>query len=441
MSEYDERFVALEGVDNPEEYITCIYKFQTHLKDIKEAAIQLCKSQSTSSAGWGDVGAVEGETKEITDRFGAKLLSYESIEESDTPDLPLVSPDMKSDKYTRVMTKIAIPVRNFGESIPALLTAAAGEIHYLDQFNSIKLEDIEFPKPYLDTFRGPRSGPEGLRHLLGIKEVRPIVIGVIKPSLCPSDMFADLAYKSALGGADVVKDDELLSDIPDSRLIQRVRAVIKGLDKAEKETGKRTIYQVNITSDVSKLKRNYSMAIAAGAESIMVNAMAIGLSAARMVTDFSDVPVCSHFDLTGCNAKVPFHGVSHKLLAKLHRMAGIDNLVIPSPKSVLMEYPTDIDNEIKSCQEPLGNLKQSMPFLGGGNRADNMARILDAAGTSNVGYIVGHGIYSHPDGPEAGTKSIIQAWEAYKDGIDIKEYAKKHPELKKAIEYFGTHFD
>ena len=69
-----------------------------------------------------------------------------------------------------------------------------------------------------------------------------------------------------------------------------------------------------------------------------------------------------------------------------------------------------------------------------------MAEIIDTVGTVNIGYIVGHGIYSHPDGPAAGTKSVIQAWEAYRDGISIDIYAKDHPELKVAMDHFGKYF-
>ena len=40
-------------------------------------------------------------------------------------------------------------------------------------------------------------------------------------------------------------------------------------------------------------------------------------------------------------------------------------------------------------------------------------------------------------GPRAGAKSLHQAWEAYLLKKSVEEYAKDHPELNSAIEYFG----
>ena len=50
---------------------------------------------------------------------------------------------------------------------------------------------------------------------------------------------------------------------------------------------------------------------------------------------------------------------------------------------------------------------------------------------------MGAGVHAHPKGTREGAKSLIQACEAYKNGIDIKEYAKTHKELAEAIKFFS----
>jgi ribulose 1,5-bisphosphate carboxylase large subunit-like protein len=46
-------------------------------------------------------------------------------------------------------------------------------------------------------------------------------------------------------------------------------------------------------------------------------------------------------------------------------------------------------------------------------------------------------IYGHPLGIEAGARAVIQAIEAYKQGISLEDYAEKHKELKVALETWG----
>ena len=438
MADIDKKFMANDKMDLSK-YIICTYQFQTS-GSVLEAALDLCKSQSTSSAGWGESAEVKDETDEIIDEFGAKLISYRQIDISRNPDLPLVNHKQhKGGLYTRAEVKMALPIGNIGDSVPILFTAAAGEIHYLPGFISVKWTDVEFSDVYLKNFRGPKFGSSGMRQISGTDDNTPLVIAVVKPSLIHPKKFAELVYEAAIGGVHMVKEDELLVDIPASPLEERVKLAMESVKKAEEVVGRKIFYQPNITGDISNLRKNYETVVKHGVSSVMVNAMAIGLSAARYVTDFSEVPVASHFDLTACHAKVPYFGISHKVLAKMHRMVGIDNLVVPAFGDTMMEYENDIYDELEMCRNKFGDLKQTLPFLGGGVKATNVPYILSKARTNNVGLIVGHGIYGNPDGPTAGTKSVVQAVDAYKQDISLDEYAKTHKELARAIEKWGLY--
>jgi len=49
----------------------------------------------------------------------------------------------------------------------------------------------------------------------------------------------------------------------------------------------------------------------------------------------------------------------------------------------------------------------------------------------------GGGIHGHPDGTIAGAKAMRQAVEASMKRIPLKQYAKTHEELKKALDKWG----
>jgi ribulose-bisphosphate carboxylase large chain len=57
----------------------------------------------------------------------------------------------------------------------------------------------------------------------------------------------------------------------------------------------------------------------------------------------------------------------------------------------------------------------------------------------NVDFIttMGAGCHAHPKGTKAGARALVQACEAYKEGVSIEKYAKTHKELVEAIKFFG----
>ena len=78
-----------------------------------------------------------------------------------------------------------------------------------------------------------------------------------------------------------------------------------------------------------------------------------------------------------------------------------------------------------------------MPFFGGGVKADNIPDIVRRFGT-DVGLIIGHGVYAHPESIEAGARSIVQSWESLREGVSLKEYAKSHKELEVALTHWRS---
>ena len=210
MDQGDSGFFADRASLEMEDYVLLDYCFES-VVDPEEAAAQLCQEQSTAQ--WRRVGVDE----DLRDRFGAKVIDLAVTGVLDQPSYPL--PSVEAAQAYQCRATIAHPHGNFGPRIPNILTAALGEgAFYSPGIATIKLMDIEFPDSFLQHFEGPKFGIQGLRDILEVYD-RPIFFGVVKPNigLAPDD-FAELAYQSWLGGLDIAKDDEMLSDVPWSPL-------------------------------------------------------------------------------------------------------------------------------------------------------------------------------------------------------------------------------
>lgn len=412
------------------DYIIEDYFFESVMEP-RAAAARLCMEQSTAQ--WRRVGVNE----DLRELHGAKVIDLKVERVKGSSEYPLLSKESVPHYSCRV--KIAHPHRNFGAKIPNLLTAVCGEgAFFCPGITVIKLFDIEFPDSYLSMFEGPQFGIEGLREMLGIYE-RPFFFGVIKPNigLGPSE-FAELAYLAWLGGLDVAKDDEMLSNTEWSPLKLRSYEVSKKMRLAEKETGERKMYVANITDEVDHICALHDIALENGANAVMLNSMTVGLSAVRMLRKYSEVPIVGHFDFIAPFSRLPYFGVSSKLITKLQRIAGCDSIVMPGFGNRMKTPDYEVIANVHECLRPLGNIRPSLPIPGGGDWAGTLPEVFNKLDTVDFGFIPGRGVFSHPEGPRSGAKSLRQAWEAIKLGVPIVEYAKDRRELKSAIEAFGA---
>ncbi len=411
-------------------YVVFDYRFEAFIEP-EEAAAHLCQEQSTAQ--WKRPGVDE----DLRDQFGAKVieLAVEAVLEKPSMALPSV-PDQKS-YVCRV--KIAHPHRNFGPRLPNLLTAVCGEgAFYSPGISLIKLRDIEFPDSYLRHFAGPKFGISGLREILDIHD-RPIFFGVIKPNIgLPPEPFAELARESWLGGLDIAKDDEMLCDVEWSPLSERTARVGKARLECEQITGRPKIYLANITDEVDRLKDLHDMAVDNGANALMLNTMTVGLSAVRMLRKHTRVPLVAHFDFIAPFTRIPDFGVDTKLITKLQRMVGFDVVILAGFGARMKTSDAEVLENVDECLKPLGHMKRALPVPAGSQWAGTTVALYEKLKTIDFGIVPGRGVFGHPMGPKAGAASLLQGWQAFKEGVSLENYAGKHPELKAAIEEFGN---
>jgi len=374
---------------------------------------------------------VPGETPEVRERAIGRVVGiYEA------PSYQIGIPSDVTERH--FIIRIAYPWQNFGAQISMMLSTVIGNI---SSSGKVKLIDLEFPKSFLAEFQGPKFGVTGMRELLNVP-TRPLLNNMIKPCIgLTPEKTAELAYEAAVGGVDVIKDDELVCDPPFCRLEDRVKAVMKAIKAADEVKGEKTLYAFNITAPAMQMRENAYRAIEAGANALMVNYASVGLDTARLITEDPNinVPILAHSDYTGAQYASEWSGLSATLIgAKLPRLAGLDMVISLSPYG---KFPMLMDTFINcgfQMLAPMGDIKATFPMPGGGTTQGHIEDVIKKFG-NDVMIAAGGAIHGHPMGPAAGARAFRQGIDAVMEGRSLEDAAKEYPELAKAIECWGIY--
>ncbi|HID94442.1 MAG TPA: ribulose 1,5-bisphosphate carboxylase [Candidatus Latescibacteria bacterium] len=437
--DYKTLFRFPEGIEG-EDYITATYYLETPL-DLHRAADALAAEQSTGT--WRRVGY---ETDEVRKKHACRVIGVYPIPREVTGaalptgvDLADFFPDTQEapTRFNSGILRIAFPHINFGPRLANLLSAVAGNLYEMGAFTAIKLLDLEFPQSYLDGFQGPKLGIKGTREILGVYD-RPLIGAIIKPcvGLSPESL-AELAYQGARGGLDFIKDDELIANPEYNPLEERVKRVMEALDKAERETGEKTMYAFNITDRADEVLRLHDIVYENGGNAVMLNFVTAGFPVLRMLAEHTKLPIHCHRDFFPSITRSPYVGMTTEVFTKLSRLAGADQLHCGAIQGKLYESDDEVLINVRTCIQDFSNIGASLPVISGGQWAGKVPVNLRKIGHNDFILLSGAGVYAHPDGAEAGARSVRQALDATLQGIRLEEYAKDHDELRRAIEGFG----
>jgi ribulose 1,5-bisphosphate carboxylase large subunit-like protein len=290
---------------------------------------------------------------------------------------------------------LEFPEANWGANVALLVSSViAGEWADSTAFTRCRLVEAAWPSGLLPgpAFEAPRG----------------VLVGVIvKPSLGLSpEEFAVIAAQLAGGGADLVKDDELLGDPEWCPLQARVRAVAASLPGGVR-------YAANVTGPADTLLERATRAVELGATALMVNVFAQGLDALRALREAElGVPIFAHRVGAALWARDRSFGVAPAVIAQLTRLCGADYVQVGSFSGTVYETPDEVRAEIAACHEALG-VPSSVAVLGGGVGPTNAASQVELAGTDcGVMVLLGSAAYtsSSPEGPVAATVEAIQKY-------------------------------
>jgi len=347
----------------------------------------------------------------------------------------------------RSFIKIAYPIAlsEIG-NLPQLLSFLGGNIFSMKIVEKLRLEDIEFPKKYIDGFLGPFHGIAGIRNIMRIKN-RALVGSIIKPKVgLDPKQTAQIAYDTWRGGVDIIKDDENLTSLTFNNFEDRVDAILSVQKKVEKETGERKAFVFNITAPADIALQRAQYVKKRGGLVIMVDVVSMGFAGVQFIRS-KNLGLIIHGHRAGHSmfTKDPTHGISMLVLAKLARLAGIDQLHTGTVVGKMEGTAHEVDSlndflredggEIDNLRENWSTLKPTMPIASGGLHPGLVPELIDLLGKDLI-INFGGGIHGHPQGSFAGAVAARDAVVAASLGANLKSYAKNRPELLTALEYW-----
>ncbi|MEM2995004.1 MAG: type III ribulose-bisphosphate carboxylase [Candidatus Bathyarchaeia archaeon] len=331
--------------------------------------------------------------------------------------------------------KIAYPIElfEFG-NMPNILSSVAGNIFGLRTLKNIRLRDINLPPQLVRSFEGPKFGVEGIRKLLKVYD-RPLVGTIIKPKLgLKTADHAEVAYEAWLGGCDIVKDDENLSSQRFNRFEERVVKTLEKRDKAQSETGERKVYMANVTAETEEMIRRAEFVLAHGGEYVMVDILTCGFSALQTLRNRNfNLVIHAHRAGHAAFTKNPFHGISMRVIAKISRIVGVDQLHVGTVVGKMFESKEEVRENCEALTMEMNGIKKVLPVASGGLHPRLVPNLIEFFGRDVV-IQAGGGVHGHKNGTAAGAKAMRQAVQACLEGMPLEEYAKTHEELAVALQ-------
>jgi ribulose-bisphosphate carboxylase large chain len=354
----------------------------------------------------------------------------------DLTDLTAVVGDVDEKAGTAV---VRYPLELFEiENIPQILSVVAGNLFGLEQIDKVRLVDIDLPRRIVRAYPGPRYGVPGIRDLIGSTD-RPHVGTIVKPKvgLNPAET-ARVAYEAAMGGVDLIKDDETLTDQDFCRMVDRLPMVMGALDRVYEETGRNVFYAVNVTTGPEDIAERGDLATKWGANMLMVDVLTSGFTGLLELRRTTSLPIHVHRAMHGAITRDPAHGISMNVIARLVRMLGGDQFHVGAITGKMDAKPEEVLPLDRILTDDWFGLATTFPVASGGLHPGCVADEVAHRGTDIV-IQAGGGIHGHPNGTRKGAMAMCQAVAAVTAGSSPSEFAKgNYPELRTALETWGV---
>jgi ribulose-bisphosphate carboxylase large chain len=262
----------------------------------------------------------------------------------------------------------------------------------------IRVEHLDLPDALLNTFKGPRFGREGIRRLLNVPK-RPLLCTAIKPMGLSCRELADLAYRFALGGMDMIKDDHGLTDQCCSPFEERVMRCTEAVRKANQKTNGSAIYVANVTAPHREVMKRARIAKDAGAGGLMIAPGLVGFDLMRELAEDDSIalPILTHPALQG-SFVTGANGMSHRVIfGQLARLGGADATIFPNFGGRFSFSREECRDIVQGTVEPMGRLKTIFPAPGGGMSLDRIPGMVETYGQDLI-FLIGGGLFKH--GPD-----------------------------------------
>ncbi len=413
--------------------IVVTYRIETS-GSIEAMAEKIASDQST-----GTFVPVPGETPELKARVAARVLAVRSLADADHPSWPEAAAGQGP--IRRADVDIAFPLDAIGTDLSALMTIAVGGIFSIRGMTGLRVVDLKLPQEYKAAYPGPQFGLPGSRRLTSVYD-RPIIGTIVKPALGlrPHET-AELVGELIGSGVDFIKDDEKLMSPAYSPLSERVAAIMPKILDHEQKTGKKVMYAFGISAtDPDEMMRNHDLVLEAGGNCAVVNINSIGMGGMAFLRKRSGLVLHAHRNGWDVLTRHPGIGFDFKVWQQFWRLLGVDQFQINGIGVKYWEPDDSFVESFKAVTTPLFDPSDcALPVAGSGQWGGQAPETYRRTGrTTDLLYLCGGGIVSHPGGPAAGVRAVQQAWQAAVADIPLETYARDHPELAASIQKFGS---
>jgi 3-oxoisoapionate-4-phosphate decarboxylase len=401
--------------------------------DVEALAAKIASDQST-----GTFVPVPGETEALKARVAARVVAIRHLEPTDLPAWPDEAGE--ATRFNRAEAEIAFPLDAVGTDLSALMTIAIGGVYSIKGMTGIRVVDMKLPPEFAAAHPGPQFGIAGSRRMTGV-EGRPIIGTIVKPALgLRPEETAELVGELLPSGVDFIKDDEKLMSPTYSPLERRIAAIMPRILDHEQKTGKKVMYAFGIShTDPDEMMRNHDLVVAAGGNAAVVNINSVGMSGLAFLRKRAGIVLHAHRNGWDILTRHGGRGMEFSVWQQFWRLIGVDQFQINGIHVKYWEPDESFVKSFKAVSTPLFSENDCpLPVVGsgqwGGQAPETYRR---TGGSTDLLYLCGGGIVSHPGGAGAGVRAVRQAWEAAVAGIPLSDYARDHPELAQSLEKFA----
>ena len=298
---------------------------------------------------------------------------------------------------------LAYPEQIISQQYNQLLNFAFGNV---SMYPDVKLVDIKLSDQLLGNFSGPNYGVEGIREMLGVYG-RPLLATALKPRGYTDEQFAQLAYGFALGGGDIIKDDQNLVGSFDE-FKSRVTQCLAAIDKAQQKTGKTCLYFPFISARFEEIEKYFIWVKSQGIKGVLLAPLILGLDTARGLANKYDLIYMAHPSFTGSYCVPATQGMSYQLLyGYLYRLAGVDISVYPNTGGRFEFSEQDCKNIAYELRKPLSNIKAALPCPAGGMQYADLKTMCEWYQQDSV-FLLGGSLLEYSSSLEQSTRAFKQ---------------------------------
>lgn len=289
--------------------------------------------------------------------------------------------------------KIGYPAHLASGQIGQLLHLLYGNVSF---YPRIRLAELALPGSLLDALPGPIGGIPAIREHIGVRD-RALLLTVLKPRGASPEQLADLAGRFALGGGDILKDDQNLVESDLDAFERRVSRCAEAVDRVAQQTGRRCLYLPHVAGSGGHLHRQLEIVAGLGLAGVVVCPWFMGLETAGTVAREHDLMWLAHPAGAGVWTEGDTIGMAPELVfGQLIRLAGADLCIYPGSGGRISTRGLDEQRIAAALTGPLGQHRASLPCTGGGKTLAQVPTVAAELGP-DCAVVVGGDLLRHAD--------------------------------------------